>query len=57
MGIILGPLADTSFRRAIAIFRGQPPWIVLTRPVGVVLLLIVGWAAYDGIVRSLRVQR
>ena len=57
MGIILGPLADTSFRRAIAIFQGQPPWIVLTRPVGVVLLLIVGWAAYDGIVRSLRVQR
>lgn len=57
MGIILGPLADTSFRRAMAIFDGEPAWIVLTRPVGVVLLLVVLWVAYDGLFRSLRVRR
>ena len=54
MGIILGPLADTSFRRAMAIFEGEPPWVILTRPVGVVLLLVVLWIAYDGLFRSLR---
>ncbi|MGH7606062.1 MAG: tripartite tricarboxylate transporter permease, partial [Gemmatimonadales bacterium] len=52
MGIILGPLADTNFRRAIAIFQGQPPWIIFSRPVGVIILLIVLWVAYDGIARS-----
>ena len=52
MGIILGPLADTNFRRAIAIFEGEPPWIVLTRPLGVVILVIVIGVAYDGIFRS-----
>jgi putative tricarboxylic transport membrane protein len=57
MGIILGPLADTSFRRAMAIFEGEPPWIILSRPVGVVLLLVVLWIAYDGLFRSLRRQR
>jgi TctA family transporter len=57
MGIILGPRADTSFRRAMAIFDGEPAWIVLTRPVGVVLLLVVLWVAYDGLFRSLRVRR
>jgi putative tricarboxylic transport membrane protein len=54
MGIILGPLADTNFRRALAIFHGQPPWVVLTRPVGVAILLIVLWAMYDGLFRSVR---
>lgn len=54
MGVILGPLADTSFRRAMAIFEGEPPWVILTRPVGVVLLLVVLWIAYDGLFRSLR---
>lgn len=52
MGIILGPLADTNFRRSIAIFEGQPPWVVLTRPVGVVILILVLWLLYDGIFRS-----
>ncbi|WP_160170922.1 tripartite tricarboxylate transporter permease [Lutibaculum baratangense] len=54
MGIILGPLADSSFRRAMAIFEGEQVWIVLTRPVGVVLLLVVLWVLYDGFFRSLR---
>jgi putative tricarboxylic transport membrane protein len=57
MGIILGPLADTSFRRAMAIFEGEPPWVILTRPVGVLLLLVVMWIAYDGLFRSLRRPR
>jgi putative tricarboxylic transport membrane protein len=57
MGIILGPLADTNFRRAMAIFQGQPPWIVLTRPVGVIVLLIVLWAVYDGLFRTRRRRR
>ncbi len=54
MGLILGPLADTSFRRALAIFEGEPPWIVLSRPVGVVLLLVIAWIAYDGLIRPMR---
>jgi putative tricarboxylic transport membrane protein len=54
MGIILGPLADTSFRRAMAIFQGESVWIIFTRPVGVVLLLVVLWIAYDGLFRSMR---
>jgi len=53
MGIILGPLADTSFRRSMAIFEGEPAWVIFTRPVGVVLLLVVLWIAYDGMYRSL----
>ena len=53
MGTILGPLADTSFRRSMAIFEGEPPWVILTRPVGVVLLLVVLWIIYDGLIRSL----
>jgi putative tricarboxylic transport membrane protein len=57
MGIILGPLADTNFRRAIAIFEGEPPWVVLTRPLGVVILVIVLWVAYDGIFRSNKRRR
>jgi putative tricarboxylic transport membrane protein len=57
MGIILGPLADTSFRRSMAIFEGEPIWIILTRPVGVVLLIVVMWIAYDGLFRSMRPQR
>lgn len=57
MGVILGPLADTSFRRAMAIFEGEPPWIIFTRPVGVVLLLVVLWIAYDGLFRSMRGRR
>jgi len=57
MGIILGPLADTNFRRAIAIFKGEPPWIVLTRPLGVVILVIVLWVAYDGIFGSRRKRK
>jgi putative tricarboxylic transport membrane protein len=54
MGIILGPLADTSLRRSMAIFAGEPPWVVLTRPVGVVLLLVVLWFVFDGLFRSMR---
>lgn len=54
MGIILGPLADTSFRRAMAIFEGEPMWVIFSRPVGVVLLIVVLWVAYDGLWRSLR---
>jgi putative tricarboxylic transport membrane protein len=54
MGIILGPLADTSFRRSMAIFAGEPPWVVLTRPVGVVLLLVILWFIFDGFFRSMR---
>jgi len=54
MGIILGPLADTSFRRSMAIFAGESPWIIFTRPVGLVLLLVIVWFVYDGFFRSMR---
>jgi putative tricarboxylic transport membrane protein len=57
MGIILGPLADTNFRRSMAIFAGESPWIIFTRPLGVILLLVILWFIIDGIFRSMRARR
>ncbi len=53
LGIILGPLADISFRRALMQSRGalMP---LLERPVGLVLILCVAWIFYAGIKRAIR---
>jgi putative tricarboxylic transport membrane protein len=41
MGVILGPLVDQNFRRAILVYENQGVIDVLTRPVGTILLLIL----------------
>ena len=50
LGIILGPLADVSFRRALMQSRGEllP---LLERPIGLILLVCVGLLLYAGIKR------
>lgn len=49
LAVILGPLADENFRRALLIFEEKPFWYPLSQPVGVILLLIVLYTFYDGI--------
>jgi putative tricarboxylic transport membrane protein len=39
IGLILGPLAETQFRRALAISQGDPS-VFITHPISAVLLLI-----------------
>jgi putative tricarboxylic transport membrane protein len=52
LGLILGPLADQTLRRTIWIYDGKYHEL-LTRPVGLVLLVAVVWSFYYGIRRSL----
>ncbi|HRV98741.1 MAG TPA: tripartite tricarboxylate transporter permease, partial [Aminobacteriaceae bacterium] len=51
LGLILGPLADTSFRRALQQSRGaiMP---LLERPIGLLLLLCIAWLIWTGIKRT-----
>ena len=51
LGLILGPLADVSFRQALMQSRGMliP---LLQRPIGLVLLASVIWLIWTGIVRA-----
>jgi putative tricarboxylic transport membrane protein len=41
MGVILGPLVDQNFRRAILVYQDQNLADVLMRPVGTILLVII----------------
>lgn len=41
MGMILGPLVDQNFRRALIIFKDQALMDVLLRPVGLVMLVVI----------------
>ncbi|MDR3265366.1 MAG: tripartite tricarboxylate transporter permease [Synergistaceae bacterium] len=51
LGLILGPLADVSFRQALMQSRGAflP---LLRRPLGLLLLASVAWLLWSGIVRA-----
>ena len=52
LAVILGPLADENFRRALVVFEGRSVWSVLVdNPVGTLLLVIVLYTFYDGIFR------
>lgn len=51
LGVILGPLADANLRRALLLFEGKSIWVVLSQPIGTVLLVIVLFTFYDGIFR------
>ncbi len=56
LGIILGPLADISFRQALMQSRGSliP---LLGRPVGIVLMIAIGLIAYSGFRRTIEYTR
>ncbi len=50
LAVILGPLADENMRRALLIFEDKEWWLILIdRPIGTILLLIVIYTFYDGI--------
>ena len=52
LAIILGPVADENFRRALLVFEGKSVWTILVdHPIGTALLLIVLYTFYDGIFR------
>jgi len=52
LAVILGPLADENFRRALLVFEGRSVWSVLVdHPIGTLLLVIVLYTFYDGIFR------
>ena len=50
LAVILGPLADENFRRALLVFEDKG-WfsILIDRPIGTVLLIVVIYTFYDGI--------
>jgi len=52
LAVILGPLADENLRRALLVFEDVGVWdVLIDRPVGTVLVLIVLYTFYDGIFR------
>jgi putative tricarboxylic transport membrane protein len=52
LAVILGPLADENFRRALLIFEDETVWFILwDRPIATVLIVIVLYTFYDGIFR------
>ena len=56
LGIILGPMADVSFRRALT--RTQGDYLsLLTRPIGIILLIAILFMIYSGVKRSIEYGR
>jgi putative tricarboxylic transport membrane protein len=52
LAVILGPLADENLRRALLVFEDRNMLsILIERPLGTVLLLVVIYTFYDGIFR------
>jgi len=52
LAVILGPLADENLRRALLVFEDQNlASILIARPIGTILLLVVMYTFYDGIFR------
>lgn len=50
LAVILGPLADENLRRALLVFEDKSMFsILIDRPIGTLLLLIVIYTFYDGI--------
>ena len=50
LAVILGPLADENFRRALLVFEDETVWQILwDRPIATVLLVVVLYTFYDGI--------
>jgi len=54
MGVILGPMADTNFRRAMGLFQDSSILDVLARPVGSILIIMIIITLLQGIFKSRR---
>jgi putative tricarboxylic transport membrane protein len=56
LGMILGPLADENLRRTLVLYKGRMSEL-LSRPIGLLLIVAVVWSFYYGIQRSRRESR
>ena len=54
LGVILAPLADENFRRALYVFEDKSIGYVLSQYVGTFLLIVVGFIFIEGILRIRR---
>ena len=54
LGVILAPLADENFRRALFVFEDKSIGYVLSQYVGTFLLIVVGFIFVEGILRIRR---
>ncbi len=57
LGVILAPLADENFRRALLIFEDKTIGFVLSQYVGTFLLVVVAFIFIEGILRVRRERR
>jgi len=57
LGVILAPLADENFRRALLIFEDKSIGYVLSQYVGTFLLLVIALIFIEGIMRVRRERR
>ena len=56
MGVILGPLVDLNFRRAMIIFQDATFFDVLFRPIGLTLILIILVTLVTGLWRQIKIS-
>jgi len=50
LAVILGPMADENLRRALMLLEGKEWWaVIVDRPIGTILIIIVIYTFYDGI--------
>jgi putative tricarboxylic transport membrane protein len=57
LGVILAPLADENFRRALLLFEDKSIGFVLSQYVGTVLLLVVAFVFIEGVLRIRRERK
>jgi putative tricarboxylic transport membrane protein len=57
LGVILAPLADENFRRALLIFEDKSIGYVLSQYVGTFLLFVMAFIFIEGIMRVRRERR
>jgi putative tricarboxylic transport membrane protein len=46
LGLILGPIAEGGFRDMMAVSRGDPFSYILTRPISMIIIVLIGLALY-----------
>jgi putative tricarboxylic transport membrane protein len=52
LGVILAPLADENFRRAMLVFEDKTVWFVLSQWIGTALLIAVAFIFFEGVWRA-----
>ncbi len=57
LGLILGPLADENFRRALDLFEFKSFGYVLSQYVGTFLIIVIGFIFIEGVTRIRRERR